>query len=186
MRSRAANARSLGSPLLAAAYRADVRGSDHLPAAGPVVIAAGHPGAIGRIVLATWLPRPAHVAGAPLPLGGLPSGRIAAYRLGTRILGESGVVAVAGDPALAAALALRARALVVPVAMAGTSGRNEADPPRLRSTVTVAVLPGVEVRTSEAADPLAWPEVRDAAERVRQVLADAERELGLRMGRRQR
>lgn len=185
LRSRAANTRSLGGPVLAAAYRADLRGMHNLPSVGPVVLASSEPGALGRVALASWLPRPVHVIGVPAALGGLPAGGIAAYREGCALLADGAAVAAPGDAVMAAALALRSGATVVPVALAGTSGRVAVDPPRLRSVVTVAMLPGIQA-LGPVVDPLAWPGVREAAERVRQALADAERQLGMRMGRRQR
>lgn len=131
---------------------------------------------VGPIV-AAGLSRPVHVVGMPMGLGGLGPMGIGASRLGEELLAEGAVVGIPADGeagrVLAAFLCLRAAAPMVPVVVRGGHGRFEADPPRLRSTVTMAVLPPVTL--SGLGDPCAWDVVRDAAEQVRQHCADAER-----------
>lgn len=181
--------RSLGGPLLALGYRHDLRGGHHLPARGPaVVVAGGEQGPLVPLALAAWLPRPVRTVGGPPSLGGIDGGPIDRDRGARAALAAGEAVAFPGGPeaaAAAAAAALSSGAVVVPAVLLGTRGRHEADPPRLRSTVTVVVLPPVTVGP-EPQDPLAWPAVREAAERIRQALVDAERTVRRRLGGQQR
>ena len=183
--------RSLGGPLLAAGYRHDLRGVHHLPQRGPaVIVAAGEHGPLTPLALAAWLPRPVRAVGGPGALGGIVGGPIARDR-GTRealARGEAVAFTDGTDATLAAAAAaaLAGGAAVVPTVLLGTRGRHVADPPRLRSTVTVVVLPPVTVGDPVSGDPLAWPAVREAAECIRQALVDAERTVRRRLGGQQR
>lgn len=173
--SRAAHTRSLGKAAVRAAYRVDVQGSELVPATGPLVIGIIGKGPVVGPLVATGLPRPIHIFGMPQALGGLSPH--AGSREAREILDHGGAVGVPvnepADRALAAFLALRARAPFLPLVVLGAHGKFEADPPRLRSMVRMVALPPITLPAS--GDPCAWPVVRDAAEQVRQVLADAER-----------
>lgn len=176
VRTRAANTRSLGSVALRRAYRVEVGGAATMPSAGGIVLAVSGRGPVVGPLLATALPRPVHALGMPESLGGLGRG-IGASRRARALLREGAVVAVpvheADGRALAAFLALDSGVPIQPVIVRGAHGRFEADPPRLRSRVTMAVLPPVLLIAP--GDPCAWDVVRGAAEQVRQHCADAER-----------
>lgn len=51
-------ARSVAAPVLRAVLRADVRGAEHVPASGPVIIASNHLSFFDSIVLPAVAPRP--------------------------------------------------------------------------------------------------------------------------------
>lgn len=177
LRSRAANTRSLGRSALARAYRLDITDADLVLARGPLILAITGQGPLVGPVVATCLPRPVHVLGMPAALGGLPRSGATAVREARGLLRLGAAVAVpvdgSSDLALVAFLALDSEASVQPVVVSGAHGRFEADPPRLRSTVRTVVHPPITL--SSTGDACAWPVVRDAAEQVRQRLADAER-----------
>ena len=179
LRSRAASTRSLAGPALLRAYPLALSGQASLPRLGPAGLAVAGRGPLVGPMLAAALPRPVHAVGMPPALGGLGSGTVTAAREAGLLLAAGAVVAVGVEDeagrALAAFLALRAGARVLPVVVRGAHGRFEADPPRLRSTVTMAVSPPVTLPA--LGDPCAWDVVRDAAEQVRQHCADAERSL---------
>lgn len=177
LRSRAANTRSLGRSALTRAYRLDLVGAELVRARGPLVLAIAGQGPLVGPVVATGLPRPIHVLGMPAALGGLPRSGVHGGREARALLRQGAAVAVPVEGpaglALAAFLALDGEAPVQPVVVSGAHGRFEADPPRLRSTVRTVVHPPITL--SSTGDACAWPVVRDAAEQVRQRLADAER-----------
>lgn len=126
--------------------RVRVHGAEHVPARGPVVVAANHIGVCDGPLLAMFAPRPVHAltkhemfSGALgrflLASGQIPLDRfhpdVAAVRTSVRVLRDGGVVGVfpegrrgAGDLARfhrgAAYLALVSGAPVVPVALFGT------------------------------------------------------------------
>lgn len=127
-------------------WRLDVRGAEHVPGSGPVVLAANHVGFVDGPLLAICAPRPVHAltkiemfAGRLGPLlrasGQIPVRRgepdIAAVRISVRVLRDGGVVGVfpegtrgAGEVTAiepgAAYLAQVTGAPVVPVAFLGT------------------------------------------------------------------
>jgi 1-acyl-sn-glycerol-3-phosphate acyltransferase len=136
-----------------------VHGAEHVPARGPVVLAANHLGIADGPLLAMFAPRPVHAltkhemfTGALgrflLAAGQIPLDRfhtdVAAVRSGLRVLRDGGVVGVfpegrrgAGDLARfhrgAAYLALVTGAPVVPVVLLGTrapGGHTDSLPPR--------------------------------------------------------
>lgn len=79
--------RRLLAPVCRVVYRVEVRGIEHVPAAGPVVVAANHPSVLDPFVLSTAIERPLHYLAkaelwripfcAPLldALGGIPVNR---------------------------------------------------------------------------------------------------------------
>ena len=176
-RSRAAHTRSLGGAALLAAYRMGVSGAANIPTQGPVVVVASGIGPLVGPVIGTKLDRPVHIFGMPAQLGGLAAASPQGSRDARSLLNQGAAVGIQvnnhRDLALTAFLALWSGASVVPVTVQGAHGHFETDPPRLRSTVTMVVFPPILLPAS--GDPCAWPVVRDAAEQVRQALADAER-----------
>ena len=148
-----------------------------MPASGGLVLVMTGRGPLVGPIVAAALPRPVHAVGMPEAVGGLGRPGIDAGRRARALLREGAVVAIPADEAegraLAAFLALDAGVPIQPVVVRGAHGRFEADPPRLRSRVTMAVLPPVPL--TAPGDPCAWEAVRGAAEQVRQHCADAER-----------
>lgn len=79
--------RRLLAPVCRAVYRVEVRGVEHVPGAGPLVVAANHPSVLDPFVLSTAIERPLHYLAkaelwripfcAPLldALGGIPVNR---------------------------------------------------------------------------------------------------------------
>jgi hypothetical protein len=175
--SRAANTRSLGSLALATAYRIVVEGGEQVPKGSPLVVIAAGVGPLVGPIIATQLIRPVHMFGMPVQLGGLaPQGPDGGRQARTLLSGRAAVGLQGDTPsdhALAAFLALWSEAQILPIVVQGAHGRFAVDPPRLRSMVRMVVFPPFTLPA--AGDPCAWPVVRDAAEQVRQVLADAER-----------
>jgi 1-acyl-sn-glycerol-3-phosphate acyltransferase len=51
------------TPIVRAAYRLEVRGQDHVPSSGPLVIAANHDSMLDPFVLAAAIPRPIRYLG---------------------------------------------------------------------------------------------------------------------------
>jgi 1-acyl-sn-glycerol-3-phosphate acyltransferase len=133
------------SPLVRALYRLEVRGLEHLPATGPVVVAANHCSVLDPFVLGTALPRPLRflakeelwrypLAGRVLAdLGGIPVARgrgdLPAMRLAERALAAGEVVALFPEGTVrrtgpwlrgAARLALGTGSPLLPVRLLGT------------------------------------------------------------------
>lgn len=158
-------ARSIGRFLAHGVWNTDVRGAEHVPTSGPVVVVANHIGLMDGPVLVGAMPRPTAVlvrSGMFVgPLGWLlhRSGQIpvhdadggrSALVAARAALREGGVVAVfpegsrgKGDAADARAgaawLARSANAVVVPTAVLGTrrTGESVHRPPGLRRKLVV-------------------------------------------------
>ncbi len=165
-----------------------VHGAEHLPAAGPVVLASNHVGVVDGPLLAIFAPRPAHALtkiemfGGPLGgflrlTGQIPLDRFRtdprAVRTALRVLREGGVVGVfpegargSGELALfhrgAAYLAMVTGASVVPVTMLGTrepGGSSSSLPLRGARIDLVLGAP-------YAVDAVPWPRTRDDVART--------------------
>jgi len=177
-------------------WQVEVHGADHVPARGPVVLAANHVGWLDGPLLAIVSPRPAHVLtkhemydgamGAFLHAAGqIPLDRwrvdLGAVRQAVRVLDEGRVVGifpegVRGDGSMqhhrpgAAYLALVSGAPVVPVAFLGTRLPGAADdavpPPGSR----VAVTYGEPVHLPHLPWPRTTDEVAGASEQVRDAI----------------
>jgi 1-acyl-sn-glycerol-3-phosphate acyltransferase len=194
---RAATGRNLAA-LAARAWRVRVVGAEHVPAEGPVLLAANHTAFLDGLLLAAAAPRPVHVlAGAELfvpPLDRLlrGTGQIelhhdradrAALRTAGRVLADGGVVGIfpeasrgSGDVRHvrheAAYLVARSGARVVPVAILGArpAGGGRDALPRLRARIDVVIGEPVDVRVE--GDPRRRAVLARLGERIRQVLAD--------------
>jgi len=183
--------------LFTAAFRVTVRGTEHIPTIGPVLIAGNHSGFLDGPLVAAFAPREVRIvakaelyhgaAGRFLHLvGQIPVHRghpdRAALRAGVRVLSEGGVLGIfpegtrgTGDLSRvqggAAYLLLRAPAPVVPVVCVGT---DQAMPrggrPRWRSPVEIVFGPPAWLDLT--AGPRSRSTVAAVAEQVRVVLAD--------------
>lgn len=191
-----AASRPLGQLLFRSAFRLTVVGAEHLPAAGPVLLAGNHTGFLdGPLVFAvsprsaTFLAKSELFVG-PLAralgwLGQVPVHRgrpdRAALRTGLSVLTAGGVLGVFPEGTRGAGtfdevsdglayLALRSGAPVVPVVVLGTAAAlpKGARLPRLRSPVTVVFGPPLQVRVE--GDPRARRTVSAAAEQLRLAL----------------
>ncbi|MDO9455121.1 1-acyl-sn-glycerol-3-phosphate acyltransferase [Nocardioides sp.] len=164
-------------------YQVVVHGAEHVPATGPVVIAANHIGVIDGPLMAIYAPRPVHALtkiemfrgflGRFLTAAGqIPLDRFAtdprAVRTSVHVLREGGVVGIfpegargAGELELfhrgAAYLALTTGATIVPLMMFGTRepGGSSSSLPRKRGTIELVFCPPYAV------DAVSWPRTRD-------------------------
>lgn len=193
----AARGRRIGQVLFHSLYRCRILGSEHVAAAGPVVLASNHTGVLDGPLVFGLAPRPAHfLVKAELfhgPVGWvldrcgqIPIDRSRADRRALQqalaVLGRGGVVGVfpegsrgLGDVAAVHAgvtwLALSSGAPVVPIACLGTRrpGAGVGRPPAPRQRV--AVVFGEPVRLA-AESGLPRREVhRQQTERLRRLLA---------------
>jgi 1-acyl-sn-glycerol-3-phosphate acyltransferase len=186
-----------------------VRGAEHVPAEGPVVIVANHIGFLDGPLMAIVSPRPVHVLTKREMydgrLGGflMASGQIPVHRAGPdpaavksalRVLRDGGVVGVfpegtrgAGDVAGvkpgAAYLAMAAGASVVPLIFLGTrlaGGSNNSLPPS-RSPLVMTFGPPMAVDHSPW--PRRQPDTHALSTRIREALlttlAEARRATGM-------
>jgi 1-acyl-sn-glycerol-3-phosphate acyltransferase len=195
--SAAAHGRNLAS-LALRAWRLTVTGADHVPAVGPVILAANHSAYLDGLALAAASPRPAHLLVAadifvpPFARVLRATGQIrmqsevadrAALGLARQVLDDGGVVGIfpetvrgSGDVVHVdhgvAYLAARTGAVVVPVAILGTrnpgSGRDSL--PRIRSRIDVVFGAPGDVRVE--GDARRRVVIARSGERLRQLLAD--------------
>ena len=187
-------------------YDVHVHGAEHVPATGPVIVAANHVGISDGPLMAIFAPRPVHaltkVEMFRGPLGGflhwagqVPLERsftdLAAVRTSLRVLRDGGVVGIfpegargAGELDLfhrgAAYLAMTTGAPIVPLVMFGTRepGGSSSSIPRRRTRVDMVFHPPFAV------DAVPWPRTRDdVAEASRllraRMLADLEESIRL-------
>jgi len=190
--------RLLGRALAHALFRIDVQGGEHVPSAGPVLVAGNHRGFLDGPLVFLLLPRPTAVlAKSEIFVGvwtrlwrrldvipvrrGAPDR--AALRAGLHALQRGSALTVfpegtRGQGRLESVtdglawLALRSGARVVPVSITGT---DEAVPrgtwrPRLRSQVVLRF--GAPFAVEVPGDPRARSTVRAAAERIRAGLLE--------------
>lgn len=189
--------RPVAAALVRSAWRLRVLGREHVPAAGPVILASNHTAVLDGPVLSTAAPRPVHTlikkemfqGPAGVVLRGIGQIRVdrqavdpAAVKRALAALHRGDVVGLfpegtrcAGEfgaikPGVAY-FALCTGAPVVPVACLGTRdpSRSVGSVPRLRSVVHVVFGPPVRLQ------PVPWPRRRDAvrgaADQLRVVLA---------------
>ena len=187
--SASATARNLVAPALRWGYRLRIQGAHLCPRRGPLLVVAPHLGFLDATVIATCLPRPVEVLvdpGALTSLGGRLPGRImtnaadpgSSLRQAMSRL-ESGwaVGAWAGDGLERAAgyLAVRSSAQILPVVVLGGSGSHRGDPPPWRAPIDVAIgepFTLTPATSAGAVDPVARSAVLQAAEFIRQRVAD--------------
>jgi 1-acyl-sn-glycerol-3-phosphate acyltransferase len=175
-----------------------VRGAEHVPPQGPVVMVANHIGVLDGPLMAIVSPRPVHVLTKREMydgrLGGFltASGQIPVHREGPdpaavkaalRVLRDDGVVGVfpestrgAGDVALvkpgAAYLAMAAGAAVVPLVFLGSrlpGGSNNSLPPP-GSPIVMSFGPALEV--SHRPWPRRQPDTHALSQQIRTALLD--------------
>ena len=192
----AAACRALGSAVARSLFAIRVEGAEHVPFAGPVLLAGNHSGFLdGPLVFLLAPRRTAALAKAEIFVGPWPrlwgwldvvpvhrgAPDRAALRAGLAVLERGGALTVfpegtRGSGRLesitdgVAWLAVRSGAPVVPVALTGTP---DAIPkgtwkPRLRAPITIRFGEAVRLRTD--GDPRARSTVRAAAEQVRTAL----------------
>ncbi|MCW2866112.1 MAG: glycerol acyltransferase [Marmoricola sp.] len=177
-------------------WQVEVHGAAHVPAHGPVVMAANHVGWLDGPLLAIVSPRPAHVLtkqemyagpmGAFLHAAGqIPLDRwqvdLGAVRQALRVLEEGRVVGVfpegaRGDGSMrlhrpgAAYLALVSGAPVVPVAFLGTRLPGAPDDSVPPAGSRIAVTYGEPLHLPHLPWPRTHDEVTDASARVREAV----------------
>ena len=190
--------RWVGKALFTGLYRLQVRGAQHVPSSGPIVVVANHVGFIDGPLAFSVCPRPVRFLvkrsyfhgplGALLRgVGQIPitqnSADRSALTSALNHLKADGAVGIfpegtrgAGDVATAqqgaAWLALASGATIVPAALTGTAGRTKSSLPRVRSTVTVTF--GAPFRLDEAENVTAASgreRLRQATEVIRERLA---------------
>jgi 1-acyl-sn-glycerol-3-phosphate acyltransferase len=193
----AATGRNLAA-LVSRMWRLRVTGAHHVPATGPVILAANHTAFLDGILLAAASPRPVHVLAAselfvpPLDRLLRATSQIrmeydapdrSALREALAVLGGDGVVGLFPEghrgPGVcrhvrheAAYLAARAGAVVVPVAILGArpAGAGKDALPRLRSPLDVVIGEPVDIRVD--GDPRRRAVLARSGERLRQALSD--------------
>ena len=191
-----AGARWLGRGVARALFRLDVRGLEHVPRAGAVLLAGNHSGFVDGPLVFLVAPRPAALLAKSEIFAGLgarvfgwlgliPVHRGAAdrdaLRAGLAVLSERRALGVfpegaRGSGALEsvshglAYLALRSGAPVVPIAVLGSAAAwpKGRALPRLRTPVRVAF--GAPVRVDVPGDPRSRRTVAAAAEQLRVAL----------------
>lgn len=202
-----AHARNLINPVLAKAYRLSITGAHHLPRRGGVLVVSEQHGLLDPTILASGLPRPVRVlmqsssARPRLPAISHAMGRITidasssvwSPLVQARLALEQGeaVGVFIGSPftsdvmspptAVAAYLQARTGVPVVVVTLFDTAGKRPTDFPRPRSILECHIAPPVQMRGLK--DPLSIVQLRQHAEAVRQVVADAKDRALMRTGR---
>lgn len=188
----AANARSLGGPLVRAAYPIEVWGVHLLPTRGPLIIAGDHPEFLAASAVKAVAPRPLHsiatlgVAGLPpavqRAMGDIPVEHpgIGAAAEAIDLLAEgAAVLALGGLPSLGY-LAAASGAPVATVVVLGAAGRVPTDPPALRTRIEVRF--GAAAACDATGDPVSMATIRAVGEQIRQRVADAQAEAYARHG----
>lgn len=194
----ASQSRRLLGPLLKSWYRISVVGAERVPQDGPVLVVSNHPGVLDAGVVLTCLPRPVRVLDtdgilAPVLDRALNlTGRIRMAQSGPDIvavheavsaLSEGNAVAVFPEVLRAdgtvskvrhemAYLALRADAVVVPLAIFGTAMPGMAADAMPKRGTPIHVHVGVPHRLGRVEDPHRRRAVAAAAEGIRQRLTD--------------
>ncbi len=188
--------------LLRRRFDLTVRGAEHVPATGPVVVAANHIGFLDGPLMAATCPRPLHVLtkremfeGAMgvflTSVGQIPIWRHepdpAAVRVTLRVLRDGGVVGLfpegtrgSGEMAAfeggAAYFAMVSGASVVPLAMLGTRDPGGSLNSVPRAGTRMVMMYGEPMSFT----PTPWPrrraDVRTGAERIRQAILATVRE----------
>ncbi len=192
-----AHARNLIGPLLTGFYRLRITGVHHLPPHGGVLLVSDQHGLLDPTILATGLTRPVrvltHASDSAPRWSGLTAalGRIEvepdhsvwpALQLGVKALraGEAagvfisspfGAPAVTPPAALAAYLHARSQVPILAVTLFATSGSRPTDLPRPRSVIECHIAPPVDLPVPD--DPVSLMLLRQHAERIRQICADA-------------
>ena len=196
----AATTRNVLSPALHRLYRIRLTGAHHVPTRGALVMVANHDGIVDATLLATVSPRPVHVVSEGGALTGIwerlssATGRIViasdadgpeALRVAVARVRDGlcvgmfpeGPLPTSGSdselrPVLpgAAYVALRGDAMVLPVALLGTSGKRPTDPPRLRADIDVVY--GEPFRPRSPVDAGSRSGVLEVSEEIRQRLSD--------------
>lgn len=190
--------RALGSRLARALFAIRVSGLEHVPAAGPVLLAGGHSGLLdGPLVFLLSPRRTALLAKSDIFVGPWPrlwgwlqvlpvhrgSADRAALKAGLAVLQAGGALTVFPEGTRGsgrldeisdglAYLALRSGAAVVPLSLTGTQRAlpKGSARPRLRTSVHLAFGPPVHL--PPGGDPRARSTVRAAAEHLRLALLD--------------
>ncbi|WP_148616492.1 lysophospholipid acyltransferase family protein [Nocardioides rubriscoriae] len=173
-------------------YRVVVHGAEHVPATGPVVIAANHIGVVDGPLMAIFAPRPVHAltkiemfrgflgrfltAAGQIPLDRMHTDP-RAVRLSVQVLREGGVVGIfpegtrgSGELELfhrgAAYLAMVTGAPVVPLMMSGSRepGGSSSSLPRGGATIELVFGP------PHVVDAVSWPRTRDDVGKASRLL----------------
>ncbi len=182
----AANARNLASAALRMTYRLRAHGAHHVGTSGTLVLVTRCEGVLAGALIHATAPRPVHVlangamsdavpervlaaAGDIRPTG---PGSVVAQQQALAALRDERAVVVAGSSVSPAYLVAASDAAVVPVVLVGAEGRVPTDPPRPRSRIDVYFSEPVSIDVP--GDPLLATTRALVAERIRQVLADAE------------
>lgn len=202
-----AHARNLISPILSRTYRLSISGAHHLPRHGGVLVIAEQHGLLDSTILASGLPRPVRVlmqssdARPRLPVISQALGRItidanksvwSPLAQARQALEQGEAVGVFsyspfdGDvisppTAIAAYLQARTAVPVIVVTMFDTAGKRPTDFPRPRSILECHIAPPAQIQVPE--DPLSISHLRQQAEAIRQVVADAGDRARMRTGR---
>lgn len=184
--------RMLARGLIARRYAVTIRGAEHLPRRGPVIVAANHVGWLDGPLLGMVLPRPVHAltkvdmftgrtGGFLRQTGQIPLDRFhadpAAIKTALRVLRAGNAVGIfpegtRGDGELrrfhrgTAYLALAAGAPVVPVVFFGTrlpDGGTDSRPPR-GGRIEIVIGPAVSVRRQP------WPRKREQVDALSRLL----------------
>jgi hypothetical protein len=182
--SRAAHARNLIGPLIRSAYRIDVRGSEHVPARGALLIVCDWNNIAAPGILKSAIARPVHVwASGPAALPGpllsvtgdlaMPDARSGVCVVGRVIdlLQEGEAVVGVGVRDVGYVLA-RTGASVVVAAIDAPATKRPTDPPARKSEITVTLRAPHAVPDRLAPTRVTRGTARSACEWVRRIVAD--------------
>ena len=182
----AANARNLASAALRMTYQVRVHGAHHVGTRGSLLMVTGCEGVLAGALLHATAPRPLHVVANEAMNHALPErvlsaagdirltghGAVLAQRRALAALQDERAVVVAGSAVSVGYLVAVSGVAVMPVVLLGAVGKVPTDPPRPRSRIDVFFAPPVAIEVT--GDPLRTATRSAVAERVRQLLADAE------------
>lgn len=193
--SAAAHARNLSGAALRMGYRLEIHGAHHLGTSGALLIVSRCESMLAGALVHAVAPRPVHVVAnqamsAALRGRGLDAsgdiglsgpGAVHTQQRALAALLDDRAVAIVGSATPRGYLAARAGAPIAPVVILGAEGRVVTDPPRPRTRISVYAFEPIAIDVP--GDPLR-PATRAAVEeQIRQAVADAEAQAGLRSGR---
>lgn len=182
--SRAAHARNLIGPLIRSAYRIDVRGGDHVPARGGLLIMCDWNNIAAPGILKAAIPRPVHVwaagpAALPGPLLSV-TGDLAmpVARSGVTVVGHvidllhSGEAVVGVGVHDVGYVVARTGAPVLVAAITAPATKRPTDPPPRKSEITVALGTSHPLPDRLVTARVSRGHARSAGEWVRRIVAD--------------
>lgn len=190
----AANARNLTAAALRLAYRIRPHGAHNVGTQGPLLMVTHCEAVLAGSIIRASAPRPIHIVASEAMAQAIPGNVLAssgdlvavppygvdAQRMALAALADDRAVLLCGEASWPGYLAAFAGVPVMPVVVLGADGTVPTDPPRPRSRIDVFYMAPEVVAVP--GDPLQSSVRTVVTERVRQLVADAERVALMRMG----